>query len=187
MVSGLEQNGQVTGPWPSPPHSCNSLPVVPPLPEISLKRTNRRKMALDALGGGSGDWGHQGLMEQWLELRVPSSCALPSPCAFSPCMQPPHSFVASSYIQPRNSCFTPFWKALSRKHFICLRNSPPQQLPSASFSLLTLIVFLFFPNSELARLPLSSLDCNTGLLLITLAWPCSFPIATVTNYYKVVA
>ena len=57
VVSGLEQNGQVTRIWPSPPCSCNSLPVVLPLPEISLKRTNRCKMALDALGRRSRDWG----------------------------------------------------------------------------------------------------------------------------------
>lgn len=61
VVSGLEQNGQVTRIWPSPPCSCNSLPVVPPLPEISLKRTNRCKMALDALGRRSRDWGTRGL------------------------------------------------------------------------------------------------------------------------------
>ena len=106
VVSGLEQNGQVTRIWPSPPCSCNSLPVVPPLPEISLKRTNRCKMALDALGRRSRDWGHGGFMEQWLELRVPYSCVFPSPHAFSPCMWLPHTFVASLYIQPGNLCFT---------------------------------------------------------------------------------
>lgn len=42
VVRGLEQNGQVTRKWPSSPLSYSSLPVVPPLADISLTITNKQ-------------------------------------------------------------------------------------------------------------------------------------------------
>lgn len=131
-----------------------------------------------------GTGGQRGRMEQWLELASALQLRASLPMSIQP-LHAATSFICGLLIHSATkSMLYPLLEGFVQETFH-LGNSPPQQLPSASFSLLPLIVFLFFPNSELARLPLSSLDCNTGLRsLITLAWPCSFPIATVTNYYK---
>ena len=117
VIRGLERNGQVTRKWPSSPLSYSSLPVVPPLPEISLMITNKYKKVLDGLGrtGMKCSWEKiQGLgtlvalwSSDWSCECLTAALVFPSPQALSPCTWPLHTFSQEIYVLPASGRLCP--------------------------------------------------------------------------------